>query len=59
MKTAKLVDRTAKELKAVTSTRAPHFVQQVEQDLIARFGRYRRRSIGLLALRLLLEQGAS
>ncbi|WP_194165236.1 transglycosylase domain-containing protein [Deinococcus terrestris] len=41
VKSAKLVDRTAKELKAVTSTRAPHFVQQVEQDLIARFGRER------------------
>ncbi|MFC4639572.1 transglycosylase domain-containing protein [Deinococcus hohokamensis] len=36
---AKLVDRTAKELKAVTSTRAPHFMGQVEQDLVRRFGR--------------------
>ncbi|MDP9763778.1 transglycosylase domain-containing protein [Deinococcus enclensis] len=35
---AKLVDRTAKELKAVTTTRAPHFVAQVEQELVRRFG---------------------
>lgn len=36
---AKLVDRTAKELKAVTTTRAPHFMGQVEQELVRRFGR--------------------
>ncbi|EYB67731.1 peptidoglycan glycosyltransferase [Deinococcus phoenicis] len=39
VKSAKLVDRTAKELKAVTTTRAPHFTAQVEQDLVRRFGR--------------------
>jgi penicillin-binding protein 1A len=39
VKTAKLVDRTAKELKAVTTTRAPHFVSQVEGELLRRFGR--------------------
>ncbi|MEW6420247.1 MAG: transglycosylase domain-containing protein [Deinococcota bacterium] len=36
---AKLVDRSAKELKAVTTTRAPHFMGQVEQELVRRFGR--------------------
>lgn len=36
---AKLVDRTAKELKAVTANRAPHFMGQVEQELVKRFGR--------------------
>ncbi|MFN4250612.1 transglycosylase domain-containing protein [Deinococcus sp.] len=36
---ARLVDRTQKELKAVTSTRAPHFMGQVENELIRRFGR--------------------
>ncbi|GGK13423.1 penicillin-binding protein 1B [Deinococcus malanensis] len=35
---AKLVDPSAKELKAVTSTRAPHFVRQVEQELVRTFG---------------------
>lgn len=39
VKTAKLVDRTAKELKAVTTTRAPHFMGQVEGELVRRFGR--------------------
>ncbi|BBN95328.1 peptidoglycan glycosyltransferase [Deinococcus grandis] len=39
VKAAKLVDRTAKELKAVVTTRAPHFTQQVEQELVRRFGR--------------------
>ncbi|RJF73327.1 penicillin-binding protein [Deinococcus cavernae] len=37
--TAKLVDRKAKELKAVTTTRAPHFMGQVESELVRRFGR--------------------
>ena len=36
---AKLVDRTAKELKAVTTIRAPHFMGQVEGELVRRFGR--------------------
>ncbi|WP_295818445.1 transglycosylase domain-containing protein [uncultured Deinococcus sp.] len=36
---AKLVDRTQKELKAVVTTRAPHFMGQVEQELVRRFGR--------------------
>ncbi|GGM04907.1 penicillin-binding protein 1B [Deinococcus aerophilus] len=36
---AKLVDRTQKELKAVTFNRAPHFMGQVEQELVRRFGR--------------------
>ncbi|WP_019585853.1 transglycosylase domain-containing protein [Deinococcus apachensis] len=36
---AKLVDRSAKELKAVTTTRYPHFMGQVEQELVRRFGR--------------------
>ena len=39
IKSAKLIDPTAKELKAVTSTRAPHFVRQVEAELVRRFGR--------------------
>ncbi|MBZ9712785.1 transglycosylase domain-containing protein [Deinococcus multiflagellatus] len=33
------VDPTQKELKAVTSTRAPHFMGQVETELVRRFGR--------------------
>ncbi|PNY80162.1 transglycosylase domain-containing protein [Deinococcus koreensis] len=36
---AKLVDRTQKELKAVTTTRAPHFMGQVTLELERRFGR--------------------
>ena len=36
---AKLVDRTQKELKAVTTVRAPHFMRQVENELVRRFGR--------------------
>lgn len=36
---AKLVDKTQKELKAVTTNRAPHFMGQVEQELVRRFGR--------------------
>lgn len=36
---AKLVDRKAKELKAVTTNRAPHFMGQVESELVKRFGR--------------------
>ncbi|GBF05009.1 peptidoglycan glycosyltransferase [Deinococcus aerius] len=36
---AKLVDRSAKELKAVTTTRYPHFMGQVESELVRRFGR--------------------
>ncbi len=36
---AKLVDRTQKELKAVTTVRYPHFMGQVEQELVRRFGR--------------------
>lgn len=39
VKSAKLTDPSAKELKAVTSTRAPHFVRQVEGELVRRFGR--------------------
>ncbi|GAA5512241.1 penicillin-binding protein 4 [Deinococcus carri] len=39
VKSAKLVDRSAKELKAVVTTRAPHFMGQVEQELVRRFGR--------------------
>ncbi len=38
---AKLVDRRAKELQAATATRAPHFMGQVEQELVKRFGRER------------------
>lgn len=36
---AKLVDRKAKEIKAVTTSRAPHFMGQVESELVKRFGR--------------------
>lgn len=36
---AKLVDKTQKELKAVTTNRAPHFMGQVESELVRRFGR--------------------
>lgn len=36
---AKLVDRKAKEIKAVTTNRAPHFMGQVESELVRRFGR--------------------
>ncbi|MEF2278011.1 transglycosylase domain-containing protein [Deinococcus sp. YIM 134068] len=39
LKGAKLLDASAKELKAVTTTRAPHFMGQVEQELLRRFGR--------------------
>ncbi|MFC4454358.1 transglycosylase domain-containing protein [Deinococcus sonorensis] len=39
IKAARLVDRSATYLKAVTSARAPHFMQQVEQELVRRFGR--------------------
>ncbi|WP_420594819.1 transglycosylase domain-containing protein [Deinococcus sp.] len=39
VKSAKLVDKTAIYLKAVTSTRAPYFAQQVELELVRRFGR--------------------
>lgn len=35
---AKLVDRSQKELKAVTTVRYPHFMRQVEQELVQRFG---------------------
>ena len=38
---AKLVNRSAAYLRAVSTVRAPHFVQQVEKELIARFGRER------------------
>ncbi|WP_084474472.1 transglycosylase domain-containing protein, partial [Deinococcus pimensis] len=38
---AKLVDVTETYLRAVTNSRAPHFMQQVERELIARFGRER------------------
>jgi len=38
---AKLVNPKAKFLRAVVTTRAPHFMQQVEKELIARFGRER------------------
>ena len=36
---AKLVNRSATYLRAVTSSRAPHFMQQVQQELVTRFGR--------------------
>ena len=36
---SKLVDKTAIYLKAVTTVRAPYFAQQVEQELVRRFGR--------------------
>ena len=36
---ARLVDRTLSHLRAVTTVRAPHFMQQVQQELLARFGR--------------------
>ncbi|WP_310583372.1 transglycosylase domain-containing protein, partial [Deinococcus sp.] len=36
---AKLVDRKATYLKAVSTARAPHFMQQVQQELVTRFGR--------------------
>ena len=39
LKGAKLVDRSATYLKAVSTARAPHFMQQVQQELVARFGR--------------------
>ncbi|AFZ66367.1 transglycosylase domain-containing protein [Deinococcus peraridilitoris] len=38
VKSAELVNRSATYLRAVTTTRAPHFMQQVEKELIARFG---------------------
>ncbi|ADV66717.1 transglycosylase domain-containing protein [Deinococcus maricopensis] len=41
VKSARLVDKTAKYLKAVTTVRAPHFMQQVEQELIRKLGRDR------------------
>ncbi|WP_291426389.1 transglycosylase domain-containing protein [Deinococcus sp.] len=36
---AKLVNPKGKELKAVTTNRAPHFMGQVESELVKRFGR--------------------
>ncbi|WP_425148502.1 transglycosylase domain-containing protein [Deinococcus sp.] len=36
---AKLVDRKQTYLRAVTTARAPHFMQQVQQELVTRFGR--------------------
>lgn len=36
---AKLIDKTAIYQKAVTTVRFPYFVQQVEQELVRRFGR--------------------
>ena len=36
---AKLVDKNAKNLRAVTTERAPYFVQQVERELLEKFGR--------------------
>ncbi|ULH14812.1 penicillin-binding protein [Deinococcus sp. KNUC1210] len=36
---ATLIDRKQTYLRAVTTSRAPHFMQQVQQELIARFGR--------------------
>ena len=36
---AKLVDKNAKNLRAVTTERAPFFVQQVERELLEKFGR--------------------
>ena len=39
LKSAKLLDKTAVYLKAVTTVRAPYFAQQVEQELVRRFGR--------------------
>ncbi len=39
VKSAKLVDRSQTYLKAVTTARAPHFMQQVQQELVTRFGR--------------------
>lgn len=36
---AKLVNRKATYLKAVSTARAPHFMQQVQQELVTRFGR--------------------
>lgn len=38
IKTARLVDSKAKNLPAVVTERAPHFIQQVEKELIDRFG---------------------
>ena len=52
---ADLVDRTAKELKAITTTRAPHFVGQVEQELVRRFGREKVYSSGGLRVYTTLE----
>ncbi len=39
LKGAKLVNRSATYLKAVSTSRAPHFMQQVQQELVTRFGR--------------------
>ncbi|MGY2895961.1 transglycosylase domain-containing protein [Deinococcus sp. UYEF24] len=36
---AKLVNRSATYLRAVSTSRAPHFMQQVQQELVTRFGR--------------------
>lgn len=36
---AKLVDKKAKHLKRITMDRAPHFLAQVERELVRRFGR--------------------
>nr|WP_246351300.1 transglycosylase domain-containing protein [Deinobacterium chartae] len=41
LKGAKLVNPNAKNVAGVVTERAPHFMQQVERELIARFGRER------------------
>ncbi|ANC72725.1 transglycosylase domain-containing protein [Deinococcus radiodurans] len=55
VKSAKLTDPSAKELKAVTTTRAPHFVRQVEDELIRRFGREKVRESGGLRVYTTLD----
>ncbi|MFC6590802.1 transglycosylase domain-containing protein [Deinococcus lacus] len=39
VRTAELVDPKGKEIKAVNVNRAPHFMKQVEDELVRRFGR--------------------
>ncbi|MGI8747531.1 MAG: transglycosylase domain-containing protein, partial [Deinococcus sp.] len=52
---ARLVNRRATFLRVVSTTRAPHFMQQVQQELIPRFGRDKVSGSGGLEVSATLE----
>ncbi len=58
LKNARLVDPKAKNLRAVSSARAPHFMQQVEQELVNRLGRERVYQVGGLNVYTTLDPQA-